>query len=1390
MGIYDTVNMPLGLKAPEIGTEDDASLYDEETEERQLESNVSTIRSATEASQARIEAYRPKPEDSALETSPVLGPAKQSNDLPRNITNFLLEEDMAIWGMKWDKEGFDWNFEVMKQQWSEEPIWSTVTLGFQALTLVAPYARALKIGGTGMKVGRKGSKAAVGIAGAAGLSVPGGIIGALAGGPGGAILGAGLGAAAGAGASKLPLIKRLSEPGFRFYKGIGSRPEKVVESVGLKELSPEAVEKTGNFVRTVNYGDFKFGVEEPVVVPWFSQFSSLSDRGARRAEISMFEDLKVANTPELLKKYGDESVQQIFKNLEDLGDLEGNAARFFLTDEQALDIYMKIPSRAMGTMRRHAQKYNTAARLKAKRDLSKDLASGVAPLTPVEEKVLWFTEKFGNSFFEKTAILTPEDALSDKIGKQLGKWSLPTNIHDIFKSPPSLQVGKTAMHHWIKQDAIRDGAGHLVPDPGPLTGDALRFVGLVEAESAVNQKRGFEAGVFFKGEMEKHPYHVTNVRRHHKVQRGDLDQYSKSTIVPVEDAVTGEIEHQFMMASGVFPRLTDPALLSKRSSWDKTWEAFEKGDLFDTPEEIVLHSLVNDNMLVDNYITAGRVLSDESNIASRKLIDIRYLSKKDGVLPPDWVDVEEIVKGVSAARLKNVLRKRIGDDGEKLEYILGSTDEALQTLPYMRKSSADALFGDQGLFEQTKAVTGWLEAGTAYMKTGATALNPSTHSQNILGNLALLIQAGMNPIAPSSLRLARDLSKNFKKFAIAKREGTEVAWAAGNKKTMIEYKGTKIPFIDLIGYGDDRVKSTIVNDLLVENAFEFVEGFRNLERLYERASKSEHGNLAAFLKLGLDMHDPKKGVLTKDLDGVSKAYRKWVTHSFDNMTGAYLAEDIIPKMMLFTRGINDGLTWQSALHEVGRRLPMYNNIGSAFKGARKYALPWITFPSEAARITKNNLMDNPMGMLPWLRGPQILQSTAYALGLTGDGETYESLEEAKRGLPMWAQQGQETMMTRGKKSRVVTGGAITGTLGAVGGTVAGGPLGAVIGGLAGGVAGAAASYFLDRDGEEVRGAVLNWLPHSSVAMSEARAPDFHFTKWKDVIDIAPAEPFAIARPLLETFFGKNEYGDDAFTGGFGDSIKKTIAGYIGFLAPPLIQRFGYNSATPDVALFGNEWTGGAIAAAAGGAMALALSKKAGVPLISGIKTASKAAALGAVAGSTADVSRLYTDTGIRKDIYGRQANPAQDALLTVFGVARNYPSRPETQIGNEGVFDRHIQEVRSYIGRQVGFHSANGMDEALLKDLKDVQVTFKAQYNDASLAQRRYQDWLEQYLSSIGTHPALRGMSQEEILQRLYKASAFADETRGQAQQEMFNMLVRIRSENIQRAAARRGKKS
>lgn len=1372
----------LGWKAPDIRAPEGSSLYPEDVEERQRERHVTTIRKKTELAQekrerakSRIRPMEQEPavsgtiqlvqpeelpglrEELGLDSSPLLGPAYENPDSKiRSVTNFLLGEDMAIYGIQWDKEGFDWNFQNFKDQWSEEPLWSTVTLGFQALTLVAPYSRAIKLGGWGGKVAARGAER-----------------------------------------SRFGI-----RPGFKYYPEVGTiKGYELAEQIRSGEKAISVLDESR---------------------PWFSapEFTSMGEVGARKFEMDMFRDFDVIG-PRIYEKYGDDSIRALVGK-------HGEMAHMHMTDAQLETLYRNIPGRQLAIMRRDVQKYNTTARLGAKAELAKETRSEVK-LTKVEEGILAFNRVFANDYYKKAMGLTPEEHMTSDIAKRLNAWNLPENIGQLLSNPPPIQAIKLFFHHWIKQDAVRDGVGHLVPDPQNLPTEWRVIFDRITNASRELQEEGYKDGFLSVGEKAKHPFHISLVRRHHKVQRGDVDKLVRAHVVNLKNP-DGTFDEHVLFSTTLFPRLSDPALLPRRQSWDLVYEALERGELFDDPAEFYLHTLVNDHMLLNSYRAVRDMILDHKYILSAAEAEIKYTGK--GVpVPPEWLDLNKMVTSTSKERLLRMLRKKLGNDSEEVQYVLGSLDEGKQVLPLMRAGAANKLFGDDGMFEQTKMAAGWLEALTTGYKSMKTGFNLPTHLQNTLGNTVFLAQAGMNPLSGKTWRLAGDITSKFREYTAAKRAGNELAWVNKNKDKMIKYEGFEIPFVDLIGYGKDAYRNHLAKDLLIESAFEFVEAFTHLERVYNRIDK-DHRSLRGFVGTLLKIHDPsrgkraltetetsvmklfKEGVSTGDIaqklgmtgkrveDAIALAqdnemswaarkYKDWVTQNLSRMTGAYLAEDIIPKMMLMVKGMSDGLSFKSSLTEVGRRLPMYNTVGAAFKNTRRVWLPWVTFPSEALRITKNNIMDDPIRFLPWLKAPSILQSTAYSLGMTGDDESFESLEAAKRGIPLWAQQGPETIVYGGREGLAGSGALVSGTVGALGGGVTKGPLGAVLGGLIGGISGAGASYFLDRDGEQLRGAVLNWLPHSSFMMSELRAPDFTYSGVKDVTDVIPAEPLAILKPLLETLVGRDQYGNDMVTGGFGDSIKKTIAGYIGFMTPPIIQKYGYGTATPDVAAFGNEWTDGAIVASAAAVLGLAIQKKTGVPVFKGIgnvskKSLGKAAIIGGLLGSTTDVSRIYTDTGISRDPYGREGTTAQDAFFNNIGLMRSYRSTPEQRIANEGLMKRHIQEVRSYLGRQLRFAAENGDDEMLGSVLKKIHVSFKAQYEDAALAQKRYGDFLEEYASSIGQHPSLKSLSKEELIRRIRLSSLNAEKIRGLSQAEMRNLLIRTRAEQIAKQAARR----
>ena len=54
----------------------------------------------------------------------------------KDVANFLVGDEMAMLGMKLDKEGFDWSVDHIVEQWSEEPLWLNIlTAGTMAATL-------------------------------------------------------------------------------------------------------------------------------------------------------------------------------------------------------------------------------------------------------------------------------------------------------------------------------------------------------------------------------------------------------------------------------------------------------------------------------------------------------------------------------------------------------------------------------------------------------------------------------------------------------------------------------------------------------------------------------------------------------------------------------------------------------------------------------------------------------------------------------------------------------------------------------------------------------------------------------------------------------------------------------------------------------------------------------------------------------------------------------------------------------------------------------------------------------------------------------------------------------------------------------------------------------
>jgi hypothetical protein len=465
------------------------------------------------------------------------------------------------------------------------------------------------------------------------------------------------------------------------------------------------------------------------------------------------------------------------------------------------------------------------------------------------------------------------------------------------------------------------------------------------------------------------------------------------------------------------------------------------------------------------------------------------------------------------------------------------------------------------------------------------------------------------------------------------------------------------------------------------------------------------------------------------------------------MTRAYLEEDMLPKMAYYLSLRGDGFSKVAAATEVARRLPMYNTVGSTIKKGRKFWLPWATFPAEAARITKNNIQDYPLRMMPWLRAPQIMQTTASGMGIAP--ETRAGVEEAEKQLPWWAQKPTTIIAEGGATAKI--GGATTG---AVVGAFAGGfrgPSGAVAGAVVGGVTGGiAAALATDEEHEKhLRGSLMDWLPHSTTFLAstsedwagEGLVPARDFS---GIIEQMPAEPLALLKPMIDAMNGEDAFGNPVGDGTVFNGTMKAIAGTIGLVAPPIIQKYGFKTTMPDVP---------------------ASVDPLGITNISRLK----------IEGG----SLLPFMDPAMDPMTGMVGSLGHDFFLNNMGTFKSYMASGEQQLANETITERHMGDIRNKLSKNLAFHLENGNDKEVVGLLSEVQSTFSKQFaDDPRMATAKYTEWLERRKDAIGRHPKLRNWSDEELITRIQRAGYAAGEARSAARN---NMLQALRDEQAVR---------
>jgi len=418
-------------------------------------------------------------------------------------------------------------------------------------------------------------------------------------------------------------------------------------------------------------------------------------------------------------------------------------------------------------------------------------------------------------------------------------------------------------------------------------------------------------------------------------------------------------------------RLESPALLKRNPGLEEFETMIKGGKVFSDPKNLTMHGLMEQKMLT---------------MAHEHVRDLAVHPKFSATLGELKDRGESLEKWVSINAIPGVerLRRMIGK--------LPGKEHLANENRFVRLDAFEQVFGRAGLISQTGEATAAFAALTRMHKFSKTALNLFTHGQNITGNMAFLSMAGFRLFTPGieSTRNWQAIKHAMSNINQNYKVGTGKLAPDAVKYRAIKFEERTFTPSDIA----KELENPWVQDIIEKGTF-------------IKAEASSNGSVVSgIVDKAKDMNDAL-GTLAKSGKGF-----------IDSSARFYNIEDAGPKFAYYLSLRAKGFTPQLAATEVARRLPIYHGLAAGPKlfgsrgprigpaSLRKWMFPWISFPVEAMRITKNNLIDYPLRMVPWLHAPQIVQSVVYGashgLGV-GEPLSYEDHQGLRKGLPIHAQ---------------------------------------------------------------------------------------------------------------------------------------------------------------------------------------------------------------------------------------------------------------------------------------------------------------------------------------------------------------------------------------------------
>jgi len=709
-------------------------------------------------------------------------------------------------------------------------------------------------------------------------------------------------------------------------------------------------------------------------------------------------------------------------------------------------------------------------------------------------------------------------------------------------------------------------------------------------------------------------------------------------------------------------RMESPALLERTTGLDEFIEMIKAEEVIMDPKTLTVRGLMEGTLLYENHMNIVKMASDPrfgtDSAGFAKAVEAlgggrRGLAKAKDEWLPLWGDATRpgFTSGATGDRLRRMVAKEKGISPDDLG------------AHYLSRDSFHQMFGPNGVVGQSRDAAKAFEEIVRIYKTSKTAFNAYTQGQNIMGNVVFLSMRGMRFFGGAesgeNWKLLQSGMANMNSHLNALRKAQKTGkGGVGKLKSMTVGDKTFSP-AEIAA----ELDSTMVKELLEEGAFLNSEG-SNLNFLSRAADKAD--NFSSFL-----------GSITRKTEDFLSTWKRF-----------YNVGDSGPKFAYFMKLRAGGLSRSAAVQEVAKALPIYRGIAEGPRvpglgrvgpaSLRKMMFPWISFPAETARIMKNNIMDHPLRVMPWLKSVNIMQAMMYGAGQVGVGTpfSYDDHLGVRRQLPIHAQ----------RPTAVTT-------------------------------------PFTDRNGD-IRSMMMDFLPFSTVLPPTfaEEAPAISKIPVVSPEDIAP-----IFTGIIGLMTGKGPFGQELKTTGPADAFGKHLANMIGFIAPPYVQKYMFDIASPRQ------------------------------QSITGLNTYKMEQDLGKVVNPQT----------------GKPGSWLYDHLLnnTVF---KNYASSAEQEMFNRSLkLNRTVEGVRGELTRRWNAAIRSNKPEDATGYLQQVQETFIKEYGPGPIAQQKFSEWAVRHRRSLHRHPQLRRYSLEDITRMMIENNTVSKQQRTIARDKTAKALQR-----------------